>query len=79
MQQYVEAASGQLPAQRGECAPTASLVKNDEFHAANITDELVFKLADDPGQLGLRPRSLQCAHQRDHVCHVAQCRCAQQA
>lgn len=60
-------------------APSEFFVKNDKIDSLDITDELMFSLADDPGEACFGPMSLKSAHHWQGVADVTNCRDAQDA
>ncbi len=50
VQQRVEAAPGQLTANRPIARAARALVEGQEFDAGDVADQFAFQLADDPGQ-----------------------------
>jgi hypothetical protein len=52
--------------------PAASLVEDDEFHLIEAAEQLVFQLADDPGDFRGGPVVLDGPDDGHHVSRVAQ-------
>jgi hypothetical protein len=71
VQQRIEATPAHGRTQRAVGARQIVLVENDEVHLGNLRHDLGFDLADDPGEAGIRPGTLQSTQHRQHVEGIA--------
>lgn len=71
MQQDIEVTTAQM---LSHCPVTASpclFIEQDELDIRNIVDQLIFALADNPGEPGVRPAVLYGAHYRQGMTDVS--------
>lgn len=79
MQQHIEWALFQLPAQVIESTPASSFIKFNEFDALQAAEQSMFQFSDDPGDVGGGPVVLNGPDHRYNVRGVAKRRKPQDA
>ena len=71
MQHEIEVLSPELTADIEVAAEASLLVEDDELDLLESRQELVFDFSYDPGDLCIRPRSLDCTNNRNRVARIA--------
>ena len=73
MQQYIEAAVTELPAQFTHRVPAATLVEFDKFDIKQALQQTMLQFADDPGDPGFRPVILEGPDNGYYVRSISEC------
>jgi hypothetical protein len=79
VQQDIEAAVTQIPAQLMHGGPTAPLVKYKEFDVIEAAEQTMLQFPDDPGNPGFGPVFLDGPDNRYNVRGVSECGKSQDA